>query len=98
MNSFLNINESTSDASAAPASIFSTIPTHKQDVSSIPPAFFVGRSNDTPDVSDSVGHTRKQRNLSIGYGDRRLSGVLSEVKYWYANATRRINAWHTAET
>ncbi|KAF1801285.1 hypothetical protein FB192DRAFT_1385119 [Mucor lusitanicus] len=78
MTSFMNTNEDTSDAAAAPTSILSTIPTHKKDFASIPPAFFVGRSNDTPDVDEPVGHTRDQRNLSIGYGDRRLSGVLSE--------------------
>ncbi|KAK4521132.1 uncharacterized protein ATC70_013076 [Mucor velutinosus] len=78
MTSFLNTNESTSDASAAPTSIFSTLPAHKKDISNAPPAFFVGRSSDTLDVDEPVGQTRDQRNLSIGYGDRRLSGVLSE--------------------
>lgn len=80
MSSFLNINEGTSDAAATTTStsIFSTIPTYKKDIASIPPVFFVGRPNDTPDVDEPVRYTRDQRNLSIGYGDRRLSGVLSE--------------------
>lgn len=94
----MNTNEDTSDAAAAPTSILSTIPTHKKDFASIPPAFFVGRSNDTPDVDEPVGHTRDQRNLSIGYGDRRLSGVLSEVIHWYGYTKRRINIWFATET
>ncbi|KAL9546304.1 hypothetical protein MBANPS3_006722 [Mucor bainieri] len=70
--------EGTSDASAAPTSIFSTKPTYKKNAASTPPVFFVGQSSDTLNVDEPVGQMRDQRNLSIGYGDRRLSGVLTE--------------------
>jgi hypothetical protein len=81
MNSFLTGNDTNADASTAPTSLFSTIPTtQKKDISSIPPAFFIGKYENTLDLEESVEEARDQRNLSIGYGDRRLSGVLSEVK------------------
>ena len=81
MNSFLTGNDTSTDASTAPTSLFPTIPTtHKKDISSIPPAFFIGKYENTLDLDEPMEETRDQRNLSIGYGDRRLSGVLSEVK------------------
>ncbi|KAI8636464.1 hypothetical protein BD408DRAFT_448402 [Parasitella parasitica] len=79
INSFLAINNSnTADSSKEPMSIFSTIPSQKKDISSIPPVFFVGGLENTSILNGPMNEARDQSNLSIGYGDRRLSGVLSE--------------------
>ncbi|CEP11373.1 hypothetical protein [Parasitella parasitica] len=79
INSFLATNDSNAaDSSTEPTSIFSTIPTQKKDLTTIPPVFFVGGSENALILDEPMEEAKDQSNLSIGYGDRRLSGVLSE--------------------
>ncbi|KAI9480566.1 MAG: hypothetical protein EXX96DRAFT_563312 [Benjaminiella poitrasii] len=49
-----------------------------KDISCIPPAFFVG-SHEKDDKVSFATETRNTRSLSIGYGDRRLSGILTKT-------------------
>ncbi|KAI7904102.1 uncharacterized protein BX663DRAFT_506409 [Cokeromyces recurvatus] len=48
-----------------------------KDISCIPPTFFVG-AQENEDKIPLVPETRNTRSLSIGYGNRRLSGILTK--------------------
>lgn len=54
----------------------------KKDLSSIPPVFFVGPQKKEKTVIFEPQFSSDSGSV-IGYGDRRLSGILAQVKYIY---------------
>lgn len=64
-----------------------TVTNKNNDISNIPPAFFVGIPE--PELTTTLEHQVKEtRSLSIGYGDRRLSGILTmEVMTFYVKSS-----------
>jgi hypothetical protein len=59
--------------------LFSNPPATQKDLSTIAPAFFVGVPEKENKVTFQVD-AKESNDAPIGYGDRRLSGILSEVK------------------
>lgn len=51
----------------------------QKDLSTIAPAFFIGVPEKENKVTFQAG-AKETNNAPTGYGDRRLSGILSEVK------------------
>ncbi|CAO3628561.1 unnamed protein product [Mucor hiemalis] len=53
----------------------------KKDISSIPPIFFVGAKEREEEVVILEPPVDTDSETVVGHGDRRLSGILAEVKY-----------------
>jgi hypothetical protein len=74
-----------STAATLPASLCSTVslfpnpPVVQKDLSTIAPAFFVGVQEKENKAAFQVD-AKESSDAPTGYGDRRFSGILSEVK------------------